>query len=106
MQTFEVAAGPGPSHRTGEPHSQAPEGDALIYTLSLPSSLFPGLYFLHLPLPPRQTHCFTVPSSECFESCRQNISLFNKEISIFMQGHIQVPACGVTIVSSLGIYRL
>lgn len=53
-----------------------------------------------------QTHCLTVQSSERFELCRQNISLFDKEISILMQGHIQVTAYSVIIVSSLHIYLL
>lgn len=105
FQTFEVLAEPGSFYVTGEVFPCSWEGmSSSVVRLPLMSSLFLGLYFLHLPLLPIQTHWFTTPRSECFELCRQNISVFDKEISIFIRGHIQVTAYGVIIVPSLHIY--
>lgn len=72
-------------------------------TLPLPTSHFFSLLWILLfstfPLLAVQTHCFIVPSSECLELYRQNISLFDKEIAIFIQGHVQVTAYSVITVS-------
>lgn len=73
------------------------------FTLSLPAFYFLSLLWcLHLstyPLLPVQTHCFTALSSKCLELYRQNISRFDKEIALFRQGHVQVTAYSVIMVS-------
>ena len=80
------------------------KGNILTFPLlPLLSSLSFGLYFLYLLSTLTQTHCFIASASERFELYRQNISLFDREISLFIQGHVEVTASSVMVVSSLYI---